>query len=92
MQADHNQKGLSVKDHVSYTRTGSRGYVALDAATKEEWGLWLAGGNTFELIQRPQPDESEIRIRACLQACRKCRVMNAPLGAGFGRVNLTAGC
>src|ERR1019366_123673 len=36
--------------------------------------------------------ESKIRIRACLQACRQCRVMNAPLGAGFGRASFTTGC
>src|SRR5208282_682139 len=35
--------------------------------------------------------KSLIRIRARLQACRKCRVMNAPLGAGFWRLSFTTG-
>jgi hypothetical protein len=32
-----------------------------------------------------QAKANTIRIRVCLQAYRKCHVMNAPLGAGFGR-------
>jgi hypothetical protein len=35
--------------------------------------------------------ESLIRIRARFQACRKCHVMNAPLGAGSWRQSFTTG-
>jgi hypothetical protein len=33
---------------------------------------------------------SAVRIRACLQACRKCRVMDAPSGAEAGDWSFTA--
>jgi len=35
---------------------------------------------------------SEIRIRACLQAWRKCRLMRAFLGAEVGDWTFTTGC
>jgi hypothetical protein len=35
---------------------------------------------------------SQIRIRACLQACRKRCVMRAPLGAEVGDLTFTTGC
>ena len=67
MQADHNREGLSVKDHISYTRKSSRSYVALDAATKEEAGdgsYGLQGETLLNLYKGLSRDLSASRPRA----------------------------
>src|ERR1035441_6654996 len=67
MQADHNREGLSVKDHISYTRKSSRSYVALDAATKEEAGdgsYGLQGETLLNLYKGLSRDLSASRLPA----------------------------
>src|ERR1019366_2803578 len=65
---------------------------------KSKLDLTASGENLVRLVNASQGKalavrgKSLIRIRARLQACRKCHVMNAPLGAGSWRQSFTTGC